>query len=263
MSGKRLLRLAGCAIGLAGLIVGFSACLAPSRLPADEALALSTSALAGVDRYSFAGETVVRDAGGAAVRQPFSGEVAGHRLAALSWGQGKPEAGIAPAAPPGAGQKGGAPAEAEAPNPAAHGVATARTPPAAAPTNAASLAAGRPLALAELAPLQAAAVAYERSDDRGAVVLKFALRPEAAKARAADHLCSREGSASREALDSLQASTVCSWTADRRTWFPTELKEETVLRYTSGGRPITERRTTVLHFRRKPDGAIIEREEGR
>lgn len=187
-------------------------------------------------------------------RQRFHGEVAGHRTAALSWS------------------------------------------PSAASSAAPATKSGdsHPLSLAETIQLQAAAVAYDSPIGGDTVALKVALKPEAAKARAAKQLRSeleqsRPESAGRqtssgpaddmirseadkrgvaaatmidEAISTLKATTLCRWTADRRTWFPRELREETVLRYRQNGRWQTEKRTAVIYFRKRADGAIISQEEG-
>lgn len=244
-------RRAACSLAAFACLAGSAGCMSPSRMPADQAFALSASALAGSDRYSFSGEfAAANEAGTVAGRRRFRGEVAGHRLAALRW-----EA--ASASSPG--ENGGS----------------------------------HPLSLAETIPLQAAAIAYEPAKS-GEVALKIALRPEAAKARIADLLRSemakiRQDTAGRlsaassnsalqaeaaerwktaaklldEATSTLEATTVCRWTADRRTWFPKELTEETVLRYRMGGQWRTEKRLSVTNFRRRADGAIINPEEGR
>lgn len=195
-------------------VIGCSGCLAPSRLPADEAFALSASALTGSDRYSYSGEYTVTGADGSvAIKGRYSGEVAGHRTAALRWEGSSPPS-----------SEGGS----------------------------------HPMFLAEAVQLQAAAIAYEPSSGN-TVALKVALRPEAARARAAGLLRSRFEA---DNMDSLTATTVCQWTADRRTWFPKELKEETVMQYRVEGRWRTEKRISVTNFRRRADGAIINHEEG-
>ncbi|CAM3721802.1 hypothetical protein COLU111180_04975 [Cohnella lubricantis] len=215
------LRLAGSLLAALSCLAACSGCLAPAGMPADQAFALSASALAGSDRYSFSGEyTVMNEGGTMERRRQFRGEVAGHRLAALQW---------------------------EA--------SSARQPDADGGTD--------PLSLMEAVQLQAAAVAYEPSG-ANTVALMIALKPEAARARAVDLLrADLKASKQRdEALQSLKATTVCRWTADRRTWFPAELKEETVLQYRIGGAWRTQKRASITHFRRRADSAIINQEEG-
>lgn len=146
-----------------------------------------------------------------------------------------------------------------------------------------------PLALADAVQKHAAEVAYGSSNGK-AVVLTVTLRPDAARRRMQEALRAewsatgslaatliaassggkRAGPAAgeeaegrfREALATLEASTVCRWTADRRTWFPLQLKEETVLRYTIAGKAYVEKRSSVTSFRARLDSDTIGRSEG-
>ena len=226
-----------------------------------EAFALSASALSGQDRFAFEGElTVIGPDGRTERRTRYRGQVDGHRPSVLQWG--------------------GA-AAAEQAEPAARGRGAGRSESVARPGAWAAEPDeddGHPLALA--AALQAGPAAIEFAPGQGtAVALRITLDPAAARLRAEAPLrralaalrrervraaeaspgdgarmrrFEQEERRLREMLATLRASTVCVWSADRRTWFPRELREETTLSYRQGGRDVTVKRTAVTNFRRKP-----------
>ncbi|KIL35216.1 hypothetical protein SD71_14255 [Cohnella kolymensis] len=74
---------------------------------------------------------------------------------------------------------------------------------------------------------------------------------------AAEQVLSKADKTLEQALSTLQVSTVCLWSADPRTWFPRQLKEETVLEYTSGGRSYREKRVSVTNFQRQDRSGTI------
>lgn len=237
MLGRMLLRRGAAATALAGLIL-LSGCLAPSRMPPERAFALSASALSGRDGYSYDGEWAAYSADGAALGgASYRGLVSDHRPLVLLWD--------------GPGAAGGGQGH-------------------------------HPLALSEAAQLQASEIAYAPPPSRGTVAFRITLRPEAARRAVAEPLRRQVEEARRsldaridpsreidrkrrakafralgrseaeleERLASLEASTVFTWIADRRTWFPKELREETELRYEADGRERRERRTSVTIFRK-------------
>ncbi|MBB6671132.1 hypothetical protein [Cohnella nanjingensis] len=180
--------------------------------PPEEAFALTASALSGDDRFAYQGESSAYDgAGRLRRRMSFGGEVANHRIVALS-GE-------------------------------AHGTGEAG-------------ASASPLALVKAVERHAASVAYAPEQRKGEVTLKLVLAPAAAQRRMADDL---QGQLPPEALRTLSASTVCWWTADRRTWFPLRLREESAIRYRLSGKSHEERRTVVTSFQRSPDSGTIEK----
>ncbi|MBB6735865.1 hypothetical protein, partial [Cohnella zeiphila] len=219
-------------IGCAGLAGG---CGGSGEASPRDAFALTASALSGVDRYSFAGELTQYGPDGKVERRSgYRGRVEDHRPAAMQWNGG-----------------------------AAAGDGEGR----------------HPLELA--AALQAAPAAVEYVPASGMVKLRITLDPAAAKERVARPLRSRlsglkrdgqdllrvdsaspdarESAAARERetrrlerkLSTLRVATVCEWTADRRTWFPSELREETTVAYRDeNGRDIAEKTTSVTNFRK-------------
>jgi hypothetical protein len=188
-----------------------------------------------VDRYSFAGELATYGPDGKAERRSrYRGQVEGHRPSAMRW------------------DGGGAAANDEA---------------------------RHPLELASALQASPATVEY-LPGGRGRVKLRITLDPGAAKERVARPLRSRLSGLRREAAGRLQAAaatpdakeaaakpdretkrlegklstlrvvTVCEWTADRRTWFPSELREETTIAYRQDGRDVVEKTTSVTNFRK-------------
>lgn len=241
MLGRTLLRWGMAAAALAGLVLS-PGCLAPSRMPPEKAFALSASALSGRDGYSYAGEWAAFGADGAALGgASYRGLVSGHRPIVL---------------------------QSDGPGGAGGGQGH------------------HPLALAEAAQLQASEIAYAPPPSRDTVAFRIAVRPEAARRAIAEPLRRQMEEARRslnaridpsrendrnprakafralgrseaeleERLASLEASTVFTWIADKRTWFPKELREETELRYEADGKERRERRTSVTIFRKGGSG---------
>ncbi|MCC3372968.1 hypothetical protein [Cohnella sp. REN36] len=114
----------------------------------------------------------------------------------------------------------------------------------------------RPLELVSAAEREAVSVAYAPERRAGEVSLRLVLSPGAAQRRMREAL---RDTLPAEALRTLHADTVVWWTADRRTWFPIRMREESVVRYRSDGRDREERRTSVTDFHRTPDSDTIRR----
>jgi hypothetical protein len=207
----------------------------PASMPAEKAFALSASALSGSERYGFNGEVAVVDAGGwVANRAKYKGEVVGH-------GNMNMEV-----------------------TPKQQGAAVNSQQPAAS---------FQPLQLLKAINNGSASVSYaERPNRSEPVRFRIKLDKDVARKRIADSLRADLAAVRNErkpagknraaaekvltradqtlelALSTLQVSTVCLWSADPRTWFPRQLKEETVLQYTLGGRPYQEKRVSVTNF---------------
>ncbi|MFC5703466.1 hypothetical protein ACFPVX_19430 [Cohnella faecalis] len=232
---------------------GLSGCLgAKTELPADQAFARSASALSGTDHYGFTGEVaVVGVSGFVAGRSTYKGEVSDHGLLNIKWN--------------GAGASQGE-------------LTTANTEK----EGSASL---HPFQLLKALENGTATISYdEAAASPAAVVFRIRLTDESARQRMADGLKaemaqlrdslneSKLGGARKAeaeavlrdadktlaaALSTLSAETECVWTADRRTWFPSRLKEETKLSYTWQGKPREERRVSETNFLRNPQSDTI------
>jgi hypothetical protein len=225
-----------------GLLAG---CVtAGSGKPASKILALSVSAIEGQDHFGYEGEVaLIGPAGKVAESGRFRGAVFGHRPLAATW-SGLPE-------------------------------------PSAVRRN-------EPLQLVRDLRQNVARAAYARgSGQPGTVTVRVELPPEAARRRIADALRRDLASVRAQALEAtakaasgsetvrlrqlqsraeqtigqaqqeldrmlatLEVSTVCYWTADRKTYFPLELREQTTLRYKRGGRDAVEKRVAVTRFLR-------------
>lgn len=207
----------------------------PASMPAEKAFALSASALSGSERYDFNGEVAIVDAGGwIANRAQYKGEVVEH---------GKLNMKVTPS---GQGTSSNAPQPAPAFQPLQllqaiqNGSASIRY-------------AERPT---RSDPVQFQielddAVARKRMAD-GLRAELAAVRSESAMIRqnreAAEKVLTQAEKTMEEALSTLQVETVCRWSADPRTWFPRQLREETVLEYTWDGKPYREKRVSVTNF---------------
>jgi hypothetical protein len=74
----------------------------------------------------------------------------------------------------------------------------------------------------------------------------------------ANRILSDAGQRLETALTTLKVKTVCQWTANPKGWFPSQLKEETVLSYTWDGKPFQEKRISETNFLLKAqDGTMI------
>ena len=221
------------------MCAGTSACTGGGKpMSADKAFALSASALSGMDSFGFDGQlSIVDPAGTVAAHSRYRGEVTGHGDLKLQWTGG---------------QMLGSAAAPEVP------------------------AAYNPLQILKAIQNDGANVACEGlPTDDGTVRLKVTLPDETARRRVAEQLRSelaqikaglngrRLSAAKRKeagqivdeaggqleaALSTLRARTFCLWTADRKTWLPSRMTEETELVYAWKGRPCRERRVSVTDF---------------
>ncbi|MFD0671845.1 hypothetical protein [Cohnella sp. GCM10027633] len=213
-------------------------CLAaePGNMPADEAFALSASALSGSERYGLSGEVSVLDASGlVANRLSYEGEVTEHDNVTVQWK-----------------------------NVNAKSAQTGQTN------------SYEPLELLEAIKGKSASIAYRKAEVGGnADEVRFAIKldGDVAKRRIADQLRKeltaigedkmllgrkpeqsanvlKEAKATLEnVLGGLKVTTECQWTANKRTWFPTRLQEDTLLEYEWKGKPYKEKRLSVTNFR--------------
>ncbi|QJD83499.1 hypothetical protein [Cohnella herbarum] len=229
-------RKAAITTGAAMLFIGTQGCqLISTSLPADKAFAMSASALSGSERYGFAGEVSVLDPGGfVGGRAAFEGEVTMHGKLSMQW-------------------KSNSSATME--------------------VNSQQTTAYRPLQLLESIKGDSATITYAEKPvpnqpvrmqiklddtvarDRLAQVLRddFALlradngllRGDPAKA---EQILLAANKRLEEALSTLEVTTVCQWTADPKSWFPSQLKEESTLSYRWNGKPYKEKRISETNF---------------
>ncbi|THF74229.1 hypothetical protein [Cohnella fermenti] len=108
----------------------------------------------------------------------------------------------------------------------------------------------RPLAIIAYLEARGTDVKYVKVDS-DEVELELRLDGEAAKRRMAEELRARMNAVEQETLDTLSVATVCRWTADRRTWFPKKLREQTELSYSQDGRRYSEKRISETIFQPK------------
>lgn len=220
-------------------------------LSADRAFALSASALSGSDDYFISGEVSIVGPGGVITdHSRFEGRVTGHGIPKLRWTEGRMIRSNA-----GGGER------------VYHPLRLLE-------------AVQSPDAKASYLPEQAAA------KDEDSVILHVAIEPEEAEKQVAEGLRAemkrikdelsamklnpsdrKEAgrilqNADREleaVLSTLRADTVCVWTADRKTWFPRTLSEQTELHYVWNGQAHREQRITVTNFLPgRQDGTIVQ-----
>lgn len=206
-----------------------------SRMPADEAFALSASALSGSESYGLVGEISVIDTGGyVANKLAYEGEVTGHGNIKVQW------------------KSLGTRTMAERPVESNY----------------------EPLDLLKKIQDKSAAISYKPSaGSPGQVQFAIKLDDAVAKQRIADQLrkelntleqdkmllernskkstevLSQAKATLEDVLTSLKVTTNCQWSANKRTWFPTQLQEDTLLQYTWKGKPYREKRISVTNFR--------------
>jgi hypothetical protein len=77
---------------------------------------------------------------------------------------------------------------------------------------------------------------------------KRSLKP--AQRKQAEAALDRADRRLNEALSTLKVTTVCLWTADRNTWFPRQMTEDTRLSYQWNGRTYREKRVSETNFLR-------------
>jgi hypothetical protein len=219
-------------------------------MPPDKAFALSASALSGSDRYGVAGQVSIFDPNGRiADKSRYEGEVTGHGNFNVKWSEG---------------------------------ASLVRTLAAKGQQSPARF---QPLQLLDEVRHGTAHVAYaDQPYADGNVRLLVTLNDNTAKRRIADGLraelsglrtelkgktlssvkrnqattaLDRADRTLNKALSSLQVKTVCLWTADRNTWFPRQMKEQTELAYQWNGKTLREKRVAETNFLRgTPNGTI-------
>jgi len=226
------------AVAAAVLLSALQGCQgASSRVSANEAFALSASALSGRESYGFSGHVVLYDPEGRpGTRSAYEGQVRDHGNLKINW--------------------------------------TGEGPEAASEEEASRGNAYRPLKLLEAMGSRTAAMAYEEfpAADKP-VKIKIKLDEAAAKARIADGLREemsrlkadaaewpgvRSGKGEKllsdaerrleAALATLRVETTVRWTADPNDWFPRRMEEETVLNYSWEGNAYREKRVSVTDF---------------
>jgi hypothetical protein len=218
-------------------IVCLQGCMSvqPGSMPADKALALSASALSGSEKYGVSGEVSVVDAIGiVANRVSYEGQVTGHGNIKVQWKN------------------------------------ASSTSAAASPADSNGY---EPLDLLKSIQGKTSTIAYTPSvSSPDQVEFTIKLDDAVAKRRIADHLrkdltaigqdkillqrnpeqaakvLSKANATLESAIASLKVTTNCLWTANKRTWFPTRLQEETLLQYEWKGKAYQEKRVSVTNF---------------
>ncbi|TFE31814.1 hypothetical protein [Cohnella luojiensis] len=241
--------LAGIILLLMGIIL--TGCMAASNtLPADEAFALSASALSGSESYEFDGEVSLLDPGGlVGSRAAYEGEVSLHGNLKMRW-------------------------KTKESNPVTSDSVKSKP---------ISTTAYRPLQLLEYIKAKSAVISYaEQPVPAQPVRLRIQIDENVATERVAAGLREdfkllladgelRKGNPDKAnqilsdadqrletALTTLKVKTVCQWTANPNGWFPSQLTEETVLSYTWDGKPFQEKRISETNFLLKAqDGTMI------
>ncbi len=210
---------------------------AAGGVSANEAFALSASALSGSENYGFAGKLAVYSPGGKVEKSAsFKGEVSLHGNLKLNWTEPDKASGVLD--------------EKE------------------------RIAPGyKPLSLLEALNGRNASIAYATAPAPGEPVrIRIQLREETAKQRIADALrkeLAEVGADERlyvqhpeqarktlkaserrleAALATLKVDTVVLWTANSKSWFPERMVEETELLYEWEGKTYSERRTSETNF---------------
>lgn len=234
-----------------GVLIALPACgVGETNVTPAQAFALSASALSGSDRYRLKGEITVRDSReGRTERIWYAGEVTGHGHLSLQWSD----------RPPTAVQSKNS---ADIPN----------------GNHAGSIKSDKPLSLLNAMQNANVNVTYAELNARDKNVrLRIELSEADARKRIANSLQGeldrldkewrerklnaaqrRQGEAElRRArhqlaaiLPTLQVQTVCYWTADRKTWFPRSMLEQTEIVYQWQGESVKESREAATYFLR-------------
>ncbi|MBO9599345.1 MAG: hypothetical protein J7559_16180 [Cohnella sp.] len=214
-----------------------------SNLSAEKAFALSASALSGSENYGLSGEVSVIDSGGlVANKLAYEGEVTGHGNLNVQWK-----------------------------NLSAKGMAERPVE-----SN------YEPLDLLKSIQDKTANITYANGANPDQVQFTIKLDEAVAKRRIADQLrkelsaleqdkvllernpvqsakvLSNAKTTLDEALSGLTVTTDCQWYANKRTWFPNKLQEETVLQYQWKGKTYREKRVSVTNFRQASRNGTID-----
>ncbi|OXS62351.1 hypothetical protein B1A99_00315 [Cohnella sp. CIP 111063] len=230
---KGAIRFGAAICGAGWLLLMLTGCMGRvGSLPADQAFALSASALSGSDSYGFAGELALYNPGGKMeTRAAFEGEVSRHGNLKLNWTEPGMDAGRSREFGPGY----------------------------------------KPLSLLEALNGRNASISYADPPTPGEPVrIRIRLNEEAAKRRIADVLreemaevradkrlyAAEQARSALEAaerkleaaLDTLKVDTVVIWTADPKSWFPGRMSELTELTYSWEGKSYREKRTSETNF---------------
>lgn len=242
MSRIRSIRLA-CAVLICACLQG---CMnaGPENKPAAEAFALSASALSGVESYGVDGEVAIYNANGALLRKSsFDGSVTNHDRVSIQWNSLS-----ALSAQSVTTTKTGVVRRTYEPLGL---LASIREKTASISYNLQATEASGDLvsfAIALDGGVAKKRIETELRDELSALEADKALL--AAKPKEAAAVLAGAKKTLDAALASLRVTTNCVWTADRKTWFPTRLQEDTVLEYVWNGKPVAEKREAVTNFRK-------------
>jgi hypothetical protein len=236
-------------IGATLALLPLQGCMSSSvSLPANEAFALSASALSGKDNYSFNGEvSVINPAGFLGRRTAYVGDVKGHGTLRIQWKDTN----------------------------AYTATASVKTP---SPTT------YQPLQLLEAFKSKSAFIAYaETPTPNKPVHFQIKLDDKIARERViaglradfalltnqsdllrghpveANQIISRSKKRLEAALTTLKVKTVCNWTAEPKDWFPLRMSEETVMDYKWDGVPCQEKRISQTNFLHYAQGGTMKK----
>jgi len=212
-----------------------------SSMPANKALALSASALSGSEEYKFAGKLSVFDPiGFVGHKAEYNGEVTLHGNLKIQW----------------------------KPSNTGTGLYSSNTKKQQQP-----VIAYEPLQLLQAIKDQSAVITYaEQPVPSQPVHLQIKLDDTVAKERVAEDLraefallradtglvqsnpvkaedlLNAANKRLEAALSTLSVRTACEWTANPKDWFPSQLKEETILTYSWDGKTYQEKRIAETNF---------------
>ncbi|BBI34557.1 hypothetical protein [Cohnella abietis] len=259
--------------GVMLLVIFLQGCTASTKsMSAEEAFALSASALSGSENYSIDGEiSVVDPAGFVGKKAAYEGEVTSHGNLKLSWKASN----IASNS-----ESNPAPNNASNNSPSTIKNAAPYAESSSATTE--NMTAYQPLQLLKSLSGKTAVISYAKPailsqnvnfqiklDDAVARErIVEGLREEFALLRresgllggdstGAEKILGKANKRLEAALSTLKVKTTCYWTANSKNWFPKQLREETVLTYSWEGKALQEMRLSKTNFlHNTQDGTI-------
>jgi hypothetical protein len=232
------------------VFLSLQGCMASTTtLPAEEAFALSASKLSGTDRYGIEGEVSIQSPSGwVSSKAAYKGEVTLHGNLKMEW--------------------------------TTSNIHSASVKPQ-------GITAFQPLQLLEAINKQTAVISYAETPlPAQPVHFRIKLNDEIARERVAkglradfvllrtessllrrdpvkaEKILSTAGKQLEAAIATLKVTTVCDWTANPKDWFPSQLKEETVLNYKLKDKPYQEMRVSETYFHLQAQDGTINKNKG-
>ncbi|RED65885.1 hypothetical protein [Cohnella lupini] len=225
--------------GALAILICLQGCMTSSTsLPANEAFALSASALSGSDTYGFAGEVSLFKPGGSiGSKAAYEGEVTLHGNMKMQW----INSGLSAASAHSSASRAYRPLQLlESVNDKSNVISYAEKPMQAKPVQI-RIQLNEKAASDRVAEGLREEIKLLRSD-------KELLRGDSVKA---EQILAAADERLEKALTTLKANTVCLWTADPKSWFPERMREETSLTYVWEGKTYKEKRISETNFLRK------------